>query len=117
MNVIKLVLLTAICGLAGGSTSGLARTLPDQDQTQGQRTVEPMDKTPVFRVNVVSRSTKAVDYRHRGGSTKVDLRGTELMPGASGEARVESKTGRLDQCKTERTRGGQQIWNGVLDLR
>jgi len=51
MNVIKLVLLTAICGLAGGSTSGLARTLPDQDQTQGQRTVEPMDKTPVFRVN------------------------------------------------------------------
>ena len=96
MNVIKLVLLTAICGLAGGSTSGLARTLPDQDQTQGQRTVEPMDKTPVFRVNVVSRSTKAVDYRHRGGSTKVDFRGTELLPGASGEARVESKTGRLE---------------------
>jgi len=96
MNVIKLVLLTAICCLAGGSTSGLARTLPDQDQTQGQRTVEPMDKTPVFRVNVVSRSTKAVDYRHRGGSTKVDFRGTELLPGASGEARVESKTGRLE---------------------
>jgi len=55
-----------------------------------------MDKTPVFRVNVVSRSTKAVDYRHRGGSTKVDFRGTELLPGASGEARVESKTGRLE---------------------
>jgi outer membrane protein OmpA-like peptidoglycan-associated protein len=55
-----------------------------------------MEKTPVFRVNVVSRSTKAVDYRHRGGSTKVDLRGTELLPGASGEARVESRTGRLE---------------------
>ena len=50
----------------------------------------------MFRVNVVSRSTKAVDYRHRGGSTKVDLRGTELMTTASGEARVESKTGRLE---------------------
>jgi outer membrane protein OmpA-like peptidoglycan-associated protein len=58
--------------------------------------VEPMEKTPVFRANVVSRTTKAVDYRHRGGSTKVDLRGTELMPQATGEAKVESKTGRLE---------------------
>jgi outer membrane protein OmpA-like peptidoglycan-associated protein len=97
MNVRMLALLIAICGLAGGSTRGLARTLPNQEQDQGQQpTVEPMDKTPVFRANVVSRSTKAVDYRHRGGSTKVDLRGTELLPSASGEARVESKTGRLE---------------------
>src|SRR5258708_27784856 len=41
-----------------------------------QNQVEPMEKTTVFRTNVVTRSTKAVDYRHRGGSTKVDLRGT-----------------------------------------
>jgi hypothetical protein len=38
----------------------------------------------------------AVDYRHRGGSTRVDLKGTDLMPQASGEARVESKTGHLE---------------------
>src|SRR3989442_11403174 len=69
---------------------GVIVCVAQQDQ------VEPMEKTPVFRANVVTRSTKAVDYRHRGGSTKVDLRGTELMPGASGEARVESKTGRLE---------------------
>src|SRR5205823_5227029 len=62
----------------------------------GAQQLEPMEKTPVFRANVVSRTTKAVDYRHRGGSTKVDLRGTELMPGATGEAKVESRTGRLD---------------------
>jgi len=61
---------------------------------QGQ--VEPMEETPVFRANVVSRTTKAVDYRHRGGPTRVDLKGTELMPQASGEARVESKAGRLE---------------------
>src|SRR5213080_3089484 len=61
-----------------------------------QDQVEPMAKTPVFRANVVTRTTKAVDYRHRGGSTKVDLRGTELMPQAAGEAKVESKTGRLE---------------------
>ena len=35
---------------------------------------QPMDQTPVFRVNVVSRTTKAVNYRHRGGSTTVDMR-------------------------------------------
>lgn len=96
MNVRMLASLIAICGLAGGSANSLARTLPNQDQNQAQPTVEHMEKTSVFRVNVVSRSTKAVDYRHRGGSTKVDLRGTELMPGAGGEARVESKTGRLE---------------------
>lgn len=49
MNVRMLALLIAICGLAGGSTKGLARALPNQDQNQGQQpTVEPMDKTPVL---------------------------------------------------------------------
>jgi len=57
--------------------------------------VEPMDQTPVFRVKVVSRTTKAVNYRHRGGSTTVDFKGTSLMPAASGHAKVDSKEGRL----------------------
>jgi outer membrane protein OmpA-like peptidoglycan-associated protein len=57
--------------------------------------VEPMDQTPVFRVNVVSRTTKAVNYRHRGGSTTVDIRGTGLMPEVTGKAKVDSKNGRL----------------------
>ena len=57
--------------------------------------VEPMDQTPVFRVNVVSRTTKAVNYRHRGGSTTVDIKGTNLMPEVTGKAKVDSKAGRL----------------------
>jgi outer membrane protein OmpA-like peptidoglycan-associated protein len=57
--------------------------------------VEPMDQTPVFRVNVVSRTTRAVNYRHRGGSTTVDIKGTSLMPEAKGKAKVDSKAGRL----------------------
>ena len=57
--------------------------------------VEAMDQTPVFRVNVVSRTTKAVNYRHRGGSTTVDMKGTSLMPEATGKAKVDSKNGRL----------------------
>src|SRR5215467_4635125 len=54
-----------------------------------------MDQTPVFRVNVVSRTTKAVNYRHRGGSTGVDFKGTSLMPQATGKGKVDSKAGRL----------------------
>src|SRR5262249_11868657 len=44
----------------------------------------------------VSHTTKAVNYRHRGGATKIDFRGTELMSGASGEASVQSKNGRME---------------------
>ncbi len=57
---------------------------------------EPMNETPVFRVQVVARTTKAVNYRHRGGSTTVDLKGTSLMPEASGRAKVNGKEGRLE---------------------
>jgi outer membrane protein OmpA-like peptidoglycan-associated protein len=57
--------------------------------------IEPMNETPVFRVKVISRSTKAVNYRHRGGSTRVDFQGTSLMPEAKGKAKVDSKAGRL----------------------
>ncbi len=53
------------------------------------------DSLPVFRVDVYARTTKAVNYRHRGGSTSVDFRGTELMPGIGGHAKVEGKNGRL----------------------
>jgi hypothetical protein len=81
MRSVVLVVLLSTVGMVGTAQ-------------QGQ--VEPMEKTPVFRSKVVSRTTKAVDYRHRGGSTKVDLRGTELMPQAKGEAKVESRTGRLE---------------------
>ena len=50
---------------------------------------------PLFRVQVYARTTKAVNYRNRGGSTEVDLRGTDLMPDVNGHAKVEGKAGRL----------------------
>jgi hypothetical protein len=49
--------------------------------------------TPIFRVQVVERTTSAVNYLHRGGSTKVDFRGTPIMPASKGEAKVESERG------------------------
>ena len=53
------------------------------------------DQMPVFRVNVYARTAKAVNYRHRGGSTTLDFKGTELMPEVAGHAKVDSKNGRL----------------------
>ena len=47
---------------------------------------------PIYHFKSVSRSTQSVDYRHRG-STKVDIRGTDLMPEARGDAKVEGRPG------------------------
>jgi outer membrane protein OmpA-like peptidoglycan-associated protein len=49
----------------------------------------------VYRVTVVQRTTEAVDYRDRGGTTQVDFKGTSLMPAVDGNAKVTGHTGRL----------------------
>jgi outer membrane protein OmpA-like peptidoglycan-associated protein len=70
---------------------------PDQSASPGEinQNTGPNDQLPLFRVKVYSRTTKAVNYRHRGGSTTVDFRGTELMPAVGGHAKVDGKAGRL----------------------
>ena len=70
------------------------RTLPAQvpNPTQQQATYTVV-RAPVFRVTVVSRTIKAVNYHHRAGSTYIGFRGTDLMPAATGEARVNSQPG------------------------
>src|SRR6476659_5593354 len=67
-----------------------------QVTTVQENRVEHMDRMPIYRVNVVARTTKAINYRHRSGSTKVDFQGTALMPSAAGDATVESKQGYLE---------------------
>ena len=51
---------------------------------------------PIYRVTVTARTTKAINYQHRSGATKIDFRGTDLMPTARGEAKVESKQGYIE---------------------
>jgi outer membrane protein OmpA-like peptidoglycan-associated protein len=72
--------------------------IPAYSQVQMQSTTPPSasDTVPVYRVTVVGRSTKAINYRHRGGSTSIDFRGTPLLPEARGEAKVESKQGYIE---------------------
>jgi outer membrane protein OmpA-like peptidoglycan-associated protein len=50
------------------------------------------DQASGYHMRVVSRSTEAVDYRHKG-STKVNLRGTDLSADVRGEAKVEGTSG------------------------
>lgn len=61
--------------------------------TVNQAPVNTGQPVPIFRVTVVSRTTKAINYHHRTGSTHIDFRGTELMPLAKGEATVNSQMG------------------------
>ena len=84
---IKLLLATVIAL----SLTALAQTNP-----QVALVAEPTAQTPMFRVTVISRSVQAVNYRHRSGATKLDFAGTDLMPSASGQAKVESKKGYIE---------------------
>ncbi len=65
-------------------------------QEAPENNLTPMEKTPIYRVTVVARAVDAVNYQHRNGSTKINFRGTSLMPDGSGEAKVDSKSGRLN---------------------
>ncbi len=71
---------------------------PNSDQDRAPQEMNQntgQNDMPVYRVTVTERTTKAVNYRNRGGSTEVDFRGTDLMPGVRGHAKVEGKGGRL----------------------
>jgi outer membrane protein OmpA-like peptidoglycan-associated protein len=58
--------------------------------------IEPTNSTPTFQVNVVSRSVQAVNYEHRSGASRLDFAGTDLMPSANGEAKVNSRRGSIE---------------------
>src|SRR5450631_2231197 len=63
---------------------------------QTTQVVTTTTRTTTFHVTVVSRTVQAVNYRHRSGATKLDFAGTDLMPAATGEAKVESKKGYIE---------------------
>ena len=78
--------LLAVLAMLGASTLTQAQTKVSDEQNQA----------PAYSVNIVSRTTRAVKYEHRHGSTKIDFEGTTLMPSASGVAKVESKRGTME---------------------
>jgi outer membrane protein OmpA-like peptidoglycan-associated protein len=79
--------LLTVCGLM------LAQGLQNQDENTARMAA---GTDPVYRVTVTARTAKAINYQHRSGATKIDFRGTDLLPGARGEAKVESKQGYIE---------------------
>jgi hypothetical protein len=60
---------------------------PPNGQTQGERTV------PIYRLTVVQRALQAVNFQRHSGPTRIDFKGTVLLPKAEGDAKVEVKNG------------------------
>jgi outer membrane protein OmpA-like peptidoglycan-associated protein len=78
----------ALCGLLAAQPTQAPN--PVQQSVTNGNNGAPM---PIYRVTVVARTMKAINYNHRSGATHIGFHGTALMPEARGEARVESKQG------------------------
>ena len=94
MRIFKLILLVLALLLL---LAPVARA-----QTPARVQVQRGEENPIYRItiNVVEKRTTAVNYRHRGGSTRLDFRGTPLLASAHGEAEVEGRKGYIE-IKTE----------------
>src|SRR5579864_4116106 len=84
------LLLWSLAGLSGAQNQDLTR--PATVREEPARSASE----PLYRVTVVSRTTKAINYGHLTDPTKVGLKGTVLMQEAQGEARVESRRGAME---------------------
>ena len=67
----------------------------------------------------ITKSTLAFAYRVGGGSTKIDFKGTDLMPVAGGEAKIEARKGHSEieakfENLSEPTRFGAEFLTFVL---
>jgi outer membrane protein OmpA-like peptidoglycan-associated protein len=80
----------AVCGVLA------AQSAQAPNPTQQSAPVNAGGSIPIYRVTVVARTMKAINYHHRSGATKIDFRGTALLPKAHGEAKVESKQGYIE---------------------
>ena len=89
------VFLAVVVCLAA-STVTQAQNSPSDPQNQDRiPTSAALNRPPTFAVNVVSRTTRAVKYEHRSGSTMIGFRGTNLMPSVTGEAKIQSQRGTM----------------------
>src|SRR5579863_4503842 len=90
MKTIGALLIT--CGILSAQAPQAPNPTRQQNESEnGARMAN--GSVPIYRVSVVARTTKAINYHHRSGATNIDFQGTALMPEARGEARVESKQG------------------------
>jgi outer membrane protein OmpA-like peptidoglycan-associated protein len=84
-----------LCTLALGLFSVHATYAVPQERERTRDSQQTRDSQRTSLINIrVSRTVQAVNYRDRA-STKIDFRGTPLMPRAEGKADIEAKRGRI----------------------
>ncbi len=95
--VISLVALLGVALMPGCAIAQAQSGASTQTQATTPGKASPQDQgsqsSPLYRVTVEARTTKAINYSHAKGSTPIDFKGTVLMPFAKGEAKVEGKRG------------------------
>jgi outer membrane protein OmpA-like peptidoglycan-associated protein len=89
------VKIASICLAIVGFLGALAMPAMSQSQAPAVNTQKQQESSPLYRVTVVARTTKAINYRHLSGPTQIDFRGTVLLPFSKGQAWVESKRGAI----------------------
>jgi outer membrane protein OmpA-like peptidoglycan-associated protein len=80
--------------LAFGSALGLGAFAQASAQTTA--VLVPVGSQTTYRTVLISRTVRAINYRHREGVANVDFAGTALLPSASGNAKVRSKRGTME---------------------
>ena len=100
MKIRVFALCLSLCAFAAAQVPNPTSQPPSEQNNnngyaQGTTTNQSGETVPLFKVQVVSRTIEAVNYRHLGGETKVGMVGTTLMPQAKGDAHVDSRHGRV----------------------
>jgi outer membrane protein OmpA-like peptidoglycan-associated protein len=85
----------ATLALVAGLSLSAQEANPTQRPAQPQGEIHPDPNSPqaIFRIEVVEHTIAAVNYLHRGGSTRIDFNGTPIMTMGKGSAKVESERG------------------------
>ena len=81
---VHLMLLRNISLPAAFMVAAFAQTPPPVPRNSSQ---------PIYRITIVQRTTPAINYSHRSEPTRIDFRGTALLPEAHGDAWVENRRG------------------------
>jgi outer membrane protein OmpA-like peptidoglycan-associated protein len=80
-------------GIAGSQEPNPTAVAPGA--RSGEVVAQGPDGTYVYHIKVVEHDLDAVNYFHRSAATHVSFAGSNLLPGASGDAKVESQRGSL----------------------
>jgi outer membrane protein OmpA-like peptidoglycan-associated protein len=73
-----------------------AQYTPAQPNTELNPSIGSPATVPLYRVTVVQGTAKAINYRDLRSTTKIDMKGTVLLPQASGVAKVQSEDGKIE---------------------